>query len=99
MRPENCQTMPELRAAIDALDRELVAKLAQRAGYIDRAITLKTAQGLPARIDDRVEEVVANVRRHAQNLGYDAALAEQLWRMIIDWSITREEAVLGAQAE
>ena len=55
---EDCTTMAELRRAIDALDDRLVALLAARAGYIDRAAALKRPLGLPARIGPRVEEVV-----------------------------------------
>ncbi len=90
--------MAELRVEIDALDRELVRLLAQRVGYIDRATALKPAEGLPARIDARVEEVVENARRNATALGLDADFAAALWRQMIDWSIAREERVLGPRA-
>ncbi|NUB46155.1 chorismate mutase [Fertoebacter nigrum] len=93
--PQDCKDMTQLRAAIDTLDAEIVAALARRMAYIDRAIVLKPGAGLPARIDARVEEVVAKVRGRAMAEGLDPALAESLWRRLIDWSITREEAVLG----
>lgn len=90
------QNMQQLRAAIDALDRDIVEQLVTRAALIDRAIALKSVNGLPARIDARVEDVVQKVRASADALGFDAALVEMLWRGIINWSIAREEAVLGA---
>ena len=93
--PQDCANMAELRVQIDALDRQLVALLAQRATYIDRAAELKPAEGLPARIDERVEDVVAKVRITAQEAGFDPDLAEAIWRRMIDWSIAREERVLG----
>ena len=88
-------SMAELRVEIDALDGAIVAQLAARAVLIDRAVQLKPAEGMPARINSRVEEVVANVRRHAEAEGLDPALVEALWRRFIDWSIDREEVVLG----
>lgn len=88
--PDSCITMAELRDAIDALDENLISLLARRAEYIDRAVTLKTHEGLPARIGTRVEEVVAHVRRAARGQGLDPALAEHLWRELIEWSIARE---------
>lgn len=91
----DCATMAEVRAGIDAVDEELVALLVRRAGYIDRAAQLKQPLDMPARIDWRVEEVVANVRAAAIRQGLDAELAESLWRRLIDWSIAREEAVIG----
>jgi isochorismate pyruvate lyase len=91
----DCHSMQDLRVQIDALDSEIVAKLALRAGYIDRAVVLKQQENLPARIDARVEQVVERVRAKAVAAGLDADLTEDLWRRLIDWSIAREEQVLG----
>ena len=88
-------SMPELRMQIDALDAELVRLLAVRLEHIDRAAQLKQAEGLPARIPARVEEVVSNVRARASERGLDPGLAEQIWRMLIEWSIRREMAKMG----
>ncbi len=93
--PAECETMADIRAGIDALDEELVRLFAQRAAYIDRAAQIKARDDLPARIDSRVEEVVANVRRHAETYGLPPDLVEKLWRRLIDWSIAREESRLG----
>jgi isochorismate pyruvate lyase len=94
-KPADCVTMADIRAEIDRIDEELVALFAARAGYIDRAGQIKAEVGLPARITPRVEEVVANVRRHAATHGLPPELVEKLWRRLIDWSIAREESVLG----
>lgn len=94
--PEDCRNMAELREQIDALDGQIVDMLLRRAGYIDRAVQLKPAEGLPARIDDRVEEVVSRVRTRAGEIGFDPDLTEAIWRLMIEWSIRREEQTLGA---
>jgi isochorismate pyruvate lyase len=90
--------MAEVRAEIDRLDRQLVALLARRAGYIDRAAEVKRAERLPARIDVRVDEVIANARSEAAAAGLDPDLVEALWRRIVDWSIAREERALAEVA-
>ncbi|MFT7060069.1 MAG: isochorismate pyruvate lyase [Pseudorhodobacter sp.] len=87
--------MQDIRAEIDRLDVALVALLVERSDYIDRAAEVKAVVKLPARIADRVEEVVQNVRRHAADQGLEPDLAETLWRQLIDWSIAREEKELG----
>ncbi len=92
--PDDCKDMADLRVQIDLLDQELVQMLAARAGYIDRAIALKTDNGWPARIPERVEEVVTNVRNNAEATGLDPDLIERLWRELIDWSIAREARVI-----
>lgn len=91
-RPADCTTMADIRAEIDRLDADLVALLAERTAYVDRAAAIKPAARLPARIAPRVEEVVANVRGHATARGLPPDLAEDLWRRLIDWSIAREES-------
>jgi len=93
--PATCAPMAEIRSAIDSLDREIVALLALRAAWIDRAVVVKRGERLPARIGARVEEVIANVRAEADAAGLDPALAEALWRRIVDWSIAREERALA----
>jgi isochorismate pyruvate lyase len=92
--PADCASMENLRAQIDLLDRKLVALLAQRAGYIDRAIVLKQENGWPARIPARVEDVIAKVRAAAEDEALDPALVEALWRQLVEWSIAREARVI-----
>lgn len=92
--PQDCRDMAAVRTEIDALDKRLVALLATRAEYIDRAIALKQINGWPARIPSRVEDVVARVRGEARIRGLDPELAELLWRQLIDWSIAREAQVI-----
>jgi isochorismate pyruvate lyase len=93
-----CVTMADIRAQIDRVDGELVALFAERVSYIDRAAEVKTGAGIPARIQDRVEDVVTKVRGHAVAHGLPPDKLEKLWRKLIDWSIEREEAVLGPDA-
>ncbi|SFT79430.1 chorismate mutase [Sedimentitalea nanhaiensis] len=88
--PADCADMGSVRAQIDRLDADLVQLLAQRAGYIDRAAELKAANGWPARIPERVEQVIANARAAAGQAGLDPALAEALWQVLVEWSIVRE---------
>lgn len=87
--------MASLRARIDALDAQLIALLAQRSALIDRAARIKSRDGLPARIDTRVEEVVANARQHAEASGLDPDLIEHIWRRLIDAAIAQEDRHLN----
>lgn len=94
-KPDDCETMAHIRAEIDRIDESLIQTLADRARYIDRAAQIKAGIDLPARITERVEEVVQNVRNHAADKGLPPELAELLWRQLIDWSIEREERFLA----
>ena len=94
--PEACETMAALRVQIDWIDADLLDLLAQRAGYIDRAIVLKQIEGLPARTTGRVAEVIAKVRAGAGQRGLDPDLTERLWTELIEWAIAHEARVLDA---
>lgn len=97
--PQDCETMAHVRAEIDRLDQLLVSLFAERAAYIDRAAAIKGPLAMPARIDWRVEDVVAKVRLSAEGRALDPDLAEALWRQLIEWSIAREERVLGKDSK
>lgn len=95
MQIDDIPDMGTLRAHIDALDEELVGLLARRHALIARAARIKEQIGLPARIDDRVEEVVANACRHAALRGLDPALIETIWRQLVDAAIAQENRYLN----
>ena len=87
--PEGCGSMDELRVAIDALDRQLVTLLARRQTYIERAAELKSGRAQvrdPARIEDVVSKVIAAARQ----AGLNPAIAEPVWRTLIEASIAHE---------
>jgi isochorismate pyruvate lyase len=83
------------RAEIDALDAELVRLLARRLEVVDRVVEIKKANGIPALLPERVDEVVAHVREEAEACGAPPALAEDIFRALIAWTIGYEESKLG----
>lgn len=95
MRIDDIADMDTLRARIDALDEALIGLLAQRHALIARAARIKAQTGLPARIDARVEAVVANARRHAASQGLDPDLIESLWRQLVEAAIAQEDRYLS----
>ncbi len=86
---ENCASMAELRVAIDALDARLVALLAVRQAYIERAAQLKTGRD-QVRDPERIEDVVAKVIAEGQKAGLSSDIAEPVWRTLIEASIRHE---------
>ena len=87
--PDDCASMAQLRAAIDELDQKLVAHLAVRQAYMDRAAILKPTRD-QVRDPARIEDVVAKVLAEAQKVGLSAAIAEPVWRTLIEQSIRHE---------
>ena len=93
-KPGDCNNMDELRHQIDKLDVQVVELLANRSEFIDRATELKQLNGMPARIPERIESVVSNARNAAEELDIDADLVEEIWRILIYWSIKREAEII-----
>jgi isochorismate pyruvate lyase len=88
-RPADCQTMAEVRVGVDALDRQLVALLTERQGYMDAAARIKQDRAT-VRDEARIEDVVAKVKASARAAGLSEAIAEPVWRTLIERCIAYE---------
>ena len=89
LSPKDCQDMTQVRAGVDALDRRLVALLAERQRYMDAAARIKPSRD-HVYDADRIEDVVAKVKIAAREAGLSEAIAEPVWRLLIDRSIVHE---------
>jgi isochorismate pyruvate lyase len=87
--PADCRTMAEVRQGVDALDRALVALLAERQRYMDAAARIK-GERAAVRDPARIEDVVAKVKAYARQAGLSEAIAEPVWRTLIDRCIAYE---------
>ncbi len=88
-RPETCETMVDVREGVDALDRELVRLLVVRQGYMHAAARIKPNRD--AVYDaPRIEDVVAKVLAEAKTQGLSPAIAEPVWRTLIERCIAHE---------
>lgn len=89
--PADCATMAEVRKGVDALDRLLVAVLAERQRYMDAAARIKLERDA-VRDPARIEDVIAKVRANAREAGLSQDIAEPVWRLLIERSIAYELA-------
>jgi isochorismate pyruvate lyase len=87
--PQSCTTMAEVRAGVDQVDRELVALLARRFGYMDAAARIKPAREA-VRDERRKAEVIANARALADAAGLPADAIADLWDRLVEASIAYE---------
>jgi isochorismate pyruvate lyase len=88
--------MADVRREIDRIDRELVRLMAERQRYVERAGVIKPVRSA-VRDDERVEAVVANVLSEARRQGLSGAIAEPVWRILVERSIARELEVFDAR--
>ena len=87
--PKDCQTMVDVRAGVDAIDRELVRLLVVRQGYMDAAARIKPNRA--AVYDaDRIEDVVSKVLAEGRKQGLSPQIAEPVWRKLIERCIAHE---------
>ena len=91
-----CNTMPEVRNEFDRIDRELVQLLAERQGYIEQAGAIKGDRS-DVRDDARIEDVVRKVLTEADRAGLSRAIAEPIWRLLIEKSIEHEFSVFDGK--
>lgn len=87
-----------LREAIEEVDRELMKQLRRRMELVDGIATAKLKAAFPFRDHQREEQVLQRVRKAAVELGLDAHAIERLYRLIMEMSISRQQAWLQALA-
>ncbi len=84
-----CTTMAEVRAGVDAVDRQLIALLRQRFDYMDAAARIKPERG-QVRDEARKAEVIANARAAAEVAGLPGETIAALWECLVEASIAYE---------
>ncbi|PZN94220.1 MAG: chorismate mutase [Alphaproteobacteria bacterium] len=89
MNPADCTTMAEVRAGVDALDRELVALLVRRFAHMDAAARIKTER-TAVRDEARKAQVIGNAEAAAVAGGIPAGVAAALWETLVEASIAYE---------
>ena len=87
--PEDCQTMIEVREGVDATDRELVALLERRFGYMRAAARIKPTREA-VRDEERKASVIAAAKAEAEARGIPGDLIAELWEQLVEGSIAYE---------
>ena len=87
--PEDCCTMTEVRAGVDAVDAELAELLARRFAYMDAAARIKIDRDA-VRDEARKAEVIENAVVRATELGIPALLVADFWEQLVEASIAHE---------
>lgn len=87
--PQACQTMTEVRAGVDAVDRDLVALLKRRFGYMDAAARIKPERGM-VRDEARKRQVIENAVTQARAARIPEAAVAEMWETLVEASIAYE---------
>ena len=87
--PAECNTMAEVRAGVDDVDRQIVALLKRRFGYMDAAARIKPDR-TAVRDEWRKADVLAKVDGAAAALGVDRSLLARIYEDLVETSIAHE---------
>ena len=97
--PADCTDLSQVRVEIDRIDNDLVDRIAERFGYVERAWQIKLGLKQEASVPWRNQQVIDKVRARAEQKGVPPDLCEALWRQMIGWFIQYEEEKLRGDLE
>jgi isochorismate pyruvate lyase len=89
MEIKKCSTLEEARNEIDNVDRGIVELIAKRNEYIKQIAHFKTSVD-EIKAEERIADVIANVREQAISLGLSPNLINDLYVRMIDEMVESE---------
>jgi isochorismate pyruvate lyase len=87
--PADCATLDEVRDEIDRIDRDIVALIGERAGYVHAAARFKSTEADVAAPERQTSMWVAR-RAWAEEADLDPDVVEKLYRDLVAYFIARE---------
>ncbi|MEL7189464.1 MAG: chorismate mutase [Pseudomonadota bacterium] len=87
--PEECSTMLDVRAGVDATDRELVALLERRFGYMRAAARIKPTREA-VRDEERKAAVINAAVADAEARDLPGDVIGDIWERLVEGSIAYE---------
>ena len=90
-QPKECSSIDDIRAEIDHIDRQIVALIGERAGYVRAAAKFKTSAA-KVRAVERFEVMLRQRRVWAEEQCLDPDMIEKLYRDMVNHFIQQEMA-------
>ncbi len=87
--PEDCETMLDVRAGVDATDRALVELLDRRFGYMRAAARIKQTRE-SVRDEERKASVIRAAVAEAEARGIPGDVIADIWERLVEGSIAYE---------
>ena len=78
-KPEECESLEDVRGAIDALDRKIVAPLGARSRYVEATARFKRSEG-SVHAPERQRAMLEERRRWAKEEGLSPEVIEDLYK-------------------
>lgn len=88
-----------LRDRIEAIDRQVIALLAERLAIVEDVVAAKLASASPFRDRVREESLLARLREIAAAAGLDPHQIERMYRVVMDMSVAHQERTVRERAD
>lgn len=94
--PQNCENIVEIRKAIDEIDHQIMKLYSQRYEFVKEIVKFKTDE-TSVIAEDRQEEVIAQRRAWAIELGLNPDLFEKIYWTLMRFNVQKELEILRNQ--
>jgi isochorismate pyruvate lyase len=89
--PEDCESLDEIRAQIDSIDRSIIEAIGRRKAYVLAVVKFKKSlDEVPA--PERVSSMLQTRREWAKEVGVNPDVIEKLYRDLVDHFIVEQSA-------
>lgn len=88
-KPAECNSMKEIREAIDHIDNNIVELIALRSRYVQKAAEFKKSE-TAVRDPERVEKVISSKKTLAEKYGISPDLVGNIYAIMIDFFVSEE---------
>jgi isochorismate pyruvate lyase len=96
--PERCESMEEIRAEVNEIDRGIVALLGRRLDYVRSAVRFKPDED-SIRNPDHWERFFAARRQWGKEAGYDPDVIEAMYRRLYEYTVQVQLALHARKGE
>lgn len=97
-QPDKCSNITEIRAEIDALDRQVIALLGKRFQYVKSAATFKTS-ATEVNSPERFQAMLKQRHQWAEDEGLNGDAISQLYEDLVNHFIAEEMQHWQAQQQ
>ena len=87
--PHECESIDDIRQAIDAIDHEIVASIGRRFDFVKEVMRFKTTEA-DVRAPQRYQAVLDQRRAWAEEAELSPDLIEEMYRLLIGYFIDHE---------
>jgi chorismate mutase / prephenate dehydratase len=91
--------LAQLRDRIEAVDRKIIALVAERLKIVEDVVAAKLTAASPFRDREREDLLLQRLRKLAIDAGLDPHQVERLYRVVMDMSVAHQEATVRNRSD